>query len=324
MSILAIDLGGTKTTGTVFDNEGLMSVKLTHLLDGRSGKEVGKLIRSIIDELATSCTQGLSEVQSIGICVPGIANDKTGKVWAPNIPEWEDYPLYEEISTHVNNPSIIINIASDRTCYILGEIWKGEAKGCKDAIFIAVGTGIGAGITIDGQILHGYSDIVGASGWMALQTPFLDEYKQYGCFESHASGNGIAMQAKKLLQSTKYANSILRQQMTEAITAHDVFAAYDRNDELAVKVVDEAIALWGMAAANLVSLLNPEIIIWGGGVFGPASQFIDRIYKEACKWAQPISIKQVRFVKSSLTGDAGLLGAGYLALLSLPPRPLKG
>ena len=321
MSILAIDLGGTKITGAVFDNTGFMSRKVTHLLDGRSGKEAGKLIRDVIDELVASCTQGLSEVQTIGICVPGIANVKTGKVWAPNIPEWEDYPLWEELSAHVNNPSIRINMASDRTCYILGEVWKGEATGCKDAIFIAVGTGIGVGIMIDGQVLHGHGDIVGASGWMALRTPYLDEYKQYGCFESHASGSGIVLQAKKLLQSTAYSNSILHQQPVETITARDVFSACEQQDELAAKVVDEAIVLWGMAAANIVSLLNPEIIVWGGGVFGPASQFIERIYDEACKWAQPISIKQVRFVKSSLTGDAGLLGAGYLALLSLPPAP---
>jgi len=317
MSILAIDLGGTKITGAVFDKDGLLHGKLTQFLDGRSGKEVGRLILNVIDQLIASYTQGLSEVQTIGICVPGIANVKTKKVWAPNIPEWEDYPLYEEISSHINNPDIKINIASDRTCYILGEVWKGEAIGCKDAIFIAVGTGIGVGIMIDGQVLHGHGDIVGASGWMALRTPYLEEYKQYGCFESHASGNGIAMQAKKLLQSTDYADSTLRQSPLKNITAREIFSAYDQHDELAVKVIDDAIVLWGMAAANLVSLLNPEIIVWGGGVFGPASQFIDRIYNEACKWAQPISMKQVRFVKSSLTGDAGLLGAGYLAWLSV-------
>ena len=317
MSILAIDLGGTKIIGAVFDNEGFLHGKLIRPVNGRSGKEVGALIRGIIDELVASFTQDLSEVQAIGICVPGIANVKTGKIWAPNIPEWEDYPLQEEISAHVHNHSIGITIASDRTCNIFGETWKGEAKGCKDAVFIAVGTGIGVGIMIDGQVLHGHSDIVGASGWMALQIPYLDEYKQYGCFESHASGNGIAMQAKKLLKTAQYANSILMKQPVEEITARDVFTACEQHDELAVKIVDEAIAMWGMAAANLVSLLNPEIIVWGGGVFGPASKFIDRIYNEACKWAQPISIKQVRFVKSSLNGNAGLLGAGYLALLSL-------
>jgi len=317
MSILAIDLGGTKITGAVFDKEGAVREKQTHFLNGRCGKEVGKLTGNVIDELIHSCTGDLSEVQAIGVCVPGIANVKTGKIWAPNIPGWEAYPLQEEICARVANPDIEISIASDRTCYILGEVWKGEAKGCNDALFIAVGTGIGVGILIDGQVLHGHDDIVGATGWMALRTPYLEEYKQYGCFESHASGNGIAMQAKKGLQSAGYAGSILQGQPVETITARDVFAAYEQQDGLALAVVDDAIRLWGMAAANLVSLLNPEIIIWGGGVFGPAARFIDRIYREACQWAQPISIRQVRFVKSALEGDAGLTGAGYLARLSL-------
>jgi glucokinase len=85
---------------------------------------------------------------------------------------------------------------------------------------------------------------------------------------------------------------------------------------MAVAVLDNAIELWGMAAANLVSLFNPEIIVFGGGVFGPAARFLDRIRDEARRWAQPIAIEQVRFVVSTLAGDAGLFGAGRLAMLA--------
>ncbi|MDH5604354.1 MAG: ROK family protein, partial [Cyclobacteriaceae bacterium] len=80
------------------------------------------------------------------------------------------------------------------------------------------------------------------------------------------------------------------------------------------KVIDQAIVYWGMAAANLVSIFNPECIIFGGGVFGPATDLIKDIYIEATKWAQPISIKQVKFLPSALGGDAGLIGAGYMAM----------
>jgi glucokinase len=80
-------------------------------------------------------------------------------------------------------------------------------------------------------------------------------------------------------------------------------------------VLDNAIALWGMAAANLVSLFNPEIIVFGGGIFGPAVRFLDRIRAEAKRWAQPIAIGQVSFVASTLGGDAGLFGAGRLAMI---------
>jgi glucokinase len=311
MSVIGIDLGGTKITGALFDRQGNLLQKTSSLLEHRQGKEVGLLIIETIDNLIKNCQ---TDVNAIGICIPGIANSQTGKVWAPNIKGWESYSLQQELENHFHN--IKINIASDRTCYILGETWKGAAVDCNNALFIAVGTGIGVGILIDGHILHGHGDIVGAAGWLALNTTYQDEYKAYGCFESHASGNGIARQANKILEEgCLFKDSSLYEK--DSVTTQDIFRAYEENDPLAKYVLDKAVELWGMASANLVSLLNPEKIVWGGGVFGPASQFLDRIYDEASKWAQPISIKQVKFEKSQLCGDAGLYGAGHLALRSL-------
>ena len=98
------------------------------------------------------------------------------------------------------------------------------------------------------------------------------------------------------------------------ITSQDVFAAFEKNDSLAIKVIQMCVEFWGMATANLVSLFNPEKIIFGGGVFGPAIPLIPAIKTEATKWAQPISMKQVNFESSALGSDAGVYGAGYLAL----------
>ena len=98
----------------------------------------------------------------------------------------------------------------------------------------------------------------------------------------------------------------------ELSTSH-VFEAFDRRDPIALQVIDDAIQFWGMATANLVSLFNPETIVFGGGVFGPAVRFLDRIGEEARRWAQPIAMQQVRLVASTLGGDAGLYGAARLA-----------
>ena len=221
-------------------------------------------------------------------------------MWAPNIPGWDDYPLQQELEAAVADPTVRVAVESDRTCYILGEVWKGAARGCTDAIYLAVGTGIGAGILLDGRVIHGASDIVGATGWMALETPWRDEYKPVGCFEYYASGNGIGTQAK-----LRYGNPDK--------SSYDVFAGYG-SDPVATEILDHAIQLWGMGTANLVSLFNPQKVIFGGGVFGPAVQFIDRIYAEACRWGQPISMREVEFCASQVGGDAALLGAGYLAV----------
>jgi glucokinase len=101
------------------------------------------------------------------------------------------------------------------------------------------------------------------------------------------------------------------------VTSRHLFDAYDSGDPLARRVFQICIEFWGMAAANLVSMFNPEKVIFGGGVFGPAVRFLDAIRDEARQWAQPISITKVSFEPSQLAGDAILVGAGMLALRTL-------
>jgi glucokinase len=306
MTALGIDLGGTKLSLAIFTEKGDVLFKKTIALEKREGKEVGNLITEETQKLI----KAHQNIHSIGIAVPGIYRHKTGTVWAPNIKGWEDFPLLQQMQEATNIP---VTIDSDRAAYILGELWMGNAKGCSNAIYLAVGTGIGVGILIDGKILRGEHDIAGAIGWMALHQPFEGKYISCGCFEYHASGEGIANVTREGLLKAEGYNGILREKKAEDLTAYDVFAAYGQDDIVAKEVFNICIRFWGMAVANLVSLFNPEKIILGGGVFGPAVQFIPRIIEEATKWAQPISIKQVSVEASSLGENAGLCGAAWLA-----------
>jgi glucokinase len=199
----------------------------------------------------------------------------------------------------------------------LGEAWQGNARGCSDAIFLSVGTGIGAGILIDGKILRGSNDIAGCIGWMALQRPYNVKYKDCGCFEYYASGEGLPKLAMELLKKADDYSGEFAVQPFKHITSPDLFLALERGDAIAIRTINIAVEYWGMAVANLVSLFNPEKIIIGGGVFGPAVSLIPAIRDEAAKWAQPVSINQVTIDGSLLAGDAGLYGAGYLALKQL-------
>ena len=197
----------------------------------------------------------------------------------------------------------------------MGEIWRGSAKGCTDAIFIAVGTGIGAGILSNNRIITGQNGIAGAIGWLAMEP---------GNFENLASGTGIALSAQKALSENRTKTSILDSISIDKITSHDVFDAFKKQDEVAMEVIENAIKYWGMSIANLVSIFNPQKIILGGGVFGPAIPLIPRIFAEARKWAQPLSIQQVLLEPSTLQGDAGLYGAGYLAINALSEQTHGG
>ena len=312
MALLGIDLGGTKLASALFTEDGSILSKESVPLGDCAGPEVGKLITGLImKQFKTSEAKGIG-LASVGISVPGISYTKSGNVWAPNIRGWNEYPLLAEVREVTGDIPVIID--SDRACHILGEVWMGNARGCKDAVFLAVGTGIGAGILVHGEVLRGSNDIAGAIGWMALNRPFEDKYTECGCFEYHASGEGIAKVTRQLLSEYSYYTGSLKKGNIERINAYDLFAAYENGDSLASEVIGQCIEFWGMAAANIVSLFNPEKIIFGGGVFGPAKKLIPAIREEAARWAQPISIKQVAFDVSGLAGDAGVYGAGYLAL----------
>jgi glucokinase len=120
--------------------------------------------------------------------------------------------------------------------------------------------------------------------------------------------------ARDLIELTPDYHGELRELNADDLSTARLFEAYDRGDEIAGRVFDAATEFWGMATANLVSLFNPETIVFGGGVFGPAVRFLDRIGAEARRWAQPISMQQVSLVASTLGGDAGLYGAARLAM----------
>jgi len=312
-SVIGLDLGGTKIASALFPAQGEPRHRAAVELDGRTGRDVGALLVERVRALHEAAKSDGEPAVGVGIAVPGIYRSTTGTVWAPNIPGWDDYPLVAEVRGAVPGGTTV-RVDSDRACAILGEAWRGAAAGARNAIFLVVGTGIGAGILVEGRIVRGVGDAAGAVGWLALDRPYRDGYETVGCFEYHASGPGIAAKARRLIETdNNYEGRLCRGELG-TLTARDVFAAYDEADPIAVRVLDEAVTYWGMAVANLVSLFNPETVIFGGGIFGPAVPFLERIREEAQRWAQPISIRQVTLRSAQLGEDAVLYGAVRLAL----------
>lgn len=313
MHAIGIDLGGTKLAAGLFGDDGTLVRREVAPLVGREGEAVGGLIADHVRLLLDEAAKPDRSAGAIGVSIPGIFRSGSGTVWAPNIPGWDDYPLQAELEALVSR-DVRVRIDSDRACSILGEAWQGVARGCQHAVFLAVGTGIGAGVLVDGRVLRGSRDIAGAIGWLALDRPYRPEYETFGCFEYHASGLGLARVARDLLARDVTQPSVLREKQPQDLAGKDIFSAYDVDDAIAIETVEVAIAFWGMAVANLVSLFDPEMIVFGGGVFGPASRFLDRIRAEATRWAQPISMPQVELAVSELGGDAALYGAARLAM----------
>jgi glucokinase len=290
-AVVAVDLGGTKLTTAVVDATGnVIYRKKVAVERGSVGTCVEQIAHAVAQAISTADKS--QQVRAIGVIVPGIYFADTGNVWAPNLWGHEQVPLRTELERTLAMPVVI---DSDRAGYVLGEQWLGVARGLDDVVFLAVGTGIGAGIIAGGHLLRGSGDISGAVGWFALNAHHQGIYEQVGCWEAESAGPGLARRVG--------ANS-----------AEEVIAVARNGNALAINAVQESARYLGMGIANIVSILNPQMIVLGGGLMQAADLFLDTVNHVMAEWAQPIAAQQVRIDITSLGEDAGLLGAARLAL----------
>ena len=289
---LAIDLGGTKASFALVDEHGVLLTR-----SKRPSREAGRAVS--FEALAASALQavraaGLSwpDVHAAGVVVPGIYDPARERAWAPNLWGGDEVPLLEELSGRLPLP---IAIDSDRSGYVLGEQWQGAARGCRDAVFLAVGTGIGAGILSDGRLVRGSRGIAGAVGWFGLDRRWREEYARLGLFEAEAAGPALARRAG-------------------AASAEEAAEAARRGDPKARAAVDETVEWLAMGTANLISALNPEVVVLGGGLMQACDLFLEPLRRAVRRFAQPLAFEQCRIEPTQLGEDAALFGAARLAL----------
>jgi len=293
-AVLAIDIGGTKLATAVVEADGRIRAQRKAPVVRES---VHATVNQIVDEAGRVMAEaGLdwSHVNGVGAIVPGIYREKEGSAWAPNL--WGDQ--YVELRAALSERlPVAVRIDSDRAGYVLGEQWMGAARGLSDVVFLAVGTGIGAGILSGGRLIRGAGDIAGAVGWFALQPEYKDAYRNCGCWEAEAAGPALARRAG-------------------VTSAEQVTEAARRGSEAARAAIDETVCYLAMGIANLISVFNPEMVVLGGGLMQAGDLFLEPIRRAVPQWAQPYSARQARIELSTLGGSAGLLGAAKLALES--------
>lgn len=281
--VIAVDLGGTKLSVAMIDAEGRIPTRHKILLETRSASACIEQIRR--------CIREMGQAAAVGLIVPGIYFSESGNVWAPNLWGNEQVPLRSKLEKVLNVPVII---DSDRAGYVLGEHWMGVARGRQNVVFLSIGTGIGAGILADGRLLRGSGDIAGAVGWFAFNPQQKDIYRLVGCWEAEAAGPAVARRGN-------------------AKSAEEIVAAARKGNPEANRAITETAEYLAMGIANIVSILNPEMIVLGGGLMQAGDLFIDAIKNLVPTWAQPIAARQVQIELTQLGEDAGLFGAARLA-----------
>ena len=279
--VFAVDLGGTKTAMALVDRAGKVSGK----------KKVAAV--HTLDDTISQLAEYLSDVEAdaAGIIVPGIYDPQTGEGWAPNLWGHSRVPLRDAVEERIKIPVVI---SSDRSGYVLGEQWLGRAQGLQDVVFVSVGTGIGVGILSAGRLIEGARGIAGAAGWMVIGGPWQEAYTNCGGWETEAAGPAAARRAGMR-------------------SAEEVIAAARAGDGRALDVLLRTADYLALGVANLISVLNPEMVVLGGGFLQAGDLILDRIRTNALRWTQPVAALSTKIERTSLGEDAGLLGAARLA-----------
>jgi len=262
-----------------------------------------ELIHSVIDE--SDADRNL--VLGVGLATSGVT-DEYGKVsFAPAL-GWDDTPVKELLREELKIP---VAVENDVNAAALGEKLFGVGRTVENFVFLAIGTGVGAGIIINGELYKGFANAAGEVGYLVMGPEYLKDYRNgFGCFESLISGPAIAARAAERMGLSRDASARKKGiSQDKHITAKDVFEAAQRGEKVALKIVKEVAQYLAVGLGNISALLNPEMIVLGGAISRPEAILLKPL-KQIIPKITPIPPK---IVMSSLGDDAGVIGAVALA-----------
>ncbi len=314
--IVGVDLGGTSiNVGVVpYDGGTVLGMRSMPTESDRGAKfVVDRMIGMIRAAMRDARHEGgLDENAFIGIGLgsPGPLDRKTGTVInTPNL-GWRNFPLRDLVANAIGLEAELDN---DANCATVGEWWQGAGRGTRTLIGVTLGTGIGGGIVLDGRVFHGVTDVAGEIGHMSIDsTGRKCKCGNYGCLEAYASGPAIAARAIEGLESGEPSLlSSLVDGNLERLTAETVYEAILAGDLYAKEVMRETTKFLGAGLANLINILNPEMVVISGGVTRAGDVLFEPVRAEVRRRAFKHAAENCRIVSSTLGGIAGVIGAAY-------------
>jgi glucokinase len=316
--ILGIDIGGTKIAGGLVTGKGRLTKHLVVPTQAEKGRDVSLAQVYRLIERLIRLAGGPANIRGIGICCPGPLNPKTGIVLnPPNLPGWRNVPLARLIKERFGLPAVVEN---DANAAGLAETLFGAAVRFRDIFYVTVSTGIGTGIIIDKKIYHGKNGVAGEGGHVTIdyRSPYLCGCGSRGCIEALASGPSIARRARVLLEQEHGVPSALRT-LTHGdlrqITPKMISDAARSGDDVARAILDETGFFLGAWLGGIVSLLDPEAIIIGGGVSQIGKPLFDRIRATVPQYTiNRAFVAALPILPAKLQSNVGVYGAASLFL----------
>jgi glucokinase len=311
--VFAADLGGTHLRAATVDRNGKISFR--QMQPTPQAEKPNEIVRALIDavhecERKTRAQGGT--LSAISVVVPGTVNVAEGVVVkAPNVPCLDGFRLRAALESELEWPVILEN---DANAAAIGEMWRGAGQGYRTLICATLGTGVGGGIILDGKLWRGADGSAAEIGHIGVD-PFdgvACMCGSRGCLEVYASATAIVRMTREA--SPRYPNSILHN--TEDLTSEKIYQAGRKGDELAIEVFRRMGVYLGIGLATLINVLNPEIVVVGGGLSNGWKLFEKHLHQQVIERAFPIPAGRVKILRAQCGDDAGLLGAARLAFTS--------
>jgi len=314
--VVGVDIGGTKIAAGLVDSSGRIVFQTRTPMIANDGAEGGlSAVKSAIESLLNgqgNGARGQSSIGGIGICSPGPLDPKTGVVInPPNLPCWRNFPLAAEISQIYRMP---VSVDNDANAAGLAEVLWGAGRGYHNVFYATIGTGIGTAILFDGAIYHGRTGAAAEGGHMSIdyRGPVCGCGKP-GCIEALASGPAIARRAREKLKGSR--SSVMRDLASgnvELVSSEIVGRAYEEGDAVAAEVLLETVELLKFWLGNVVDLLEPDIMIIGGGVASMLLPFFQEIRDGLPSCCINQRCSEIPLVPARYGADSGIAGGAAL------------
>lgn len=296
--VIGVDLGGTKLTVAIADISSKVLAEATEPTDPRGGLLVLEQISKLATRLARDVNTHPSRIRSIVVGTPGVVNPRSGAIeLAPNIADLGQLDAVGVLSEKLGSR---VTIENDINLGLLGEIWHGCAQNVPNVALIALGTGVGLGLAVNGQLVRGENGAAGEIGYFPIGgDPFRSEVRNQGCLEYEAGAAGIIRRYKSAGGD-------------DVENVRSIFEQMEQGDEVAIRVIDETARLIALAAAMVVTTIDPRLLVLGGSI-GARPEFARSVAEELARLLlRPIDVRP-----SSLGNRAGVVGALAVALRRL-------
>jgi glucokinase len=305
---VGLDVGGTAMKAGVVDDAGRPLSAVSVPTEAHRGQEFGlRRMCEAIRQAAAAAGVALGQVAAIGVATPGLMDIRAGVILdPPNLRPWRDVPVRQYVRDEFGIPTAFQN---DANAAAYGEFWAGAGRSVRSLVLFTLGTGIGGGIILDGRVLEGEHSHGAELGHMRIELsrPRPCGCGRLGCLEAYASATAVVRRAREALAGDGGRSSLHRLQ--GELTCREVFRAAEAGDELAGRVVEDTAFYLAVGATNAMHTINPDMVVFGGGMVAAGEGFLERIRHHVRELAFPVPAAHTEIRYAQLGGDAGFIGA---------------